>query len=128
MNEGNCVFVVDDDPSARGGLARLVRTAGFSVHEFASAAGFLEALDSLASGCLVLDARMSGEELRIRLEGRDVPLPVIVVSADDDPDTRQWAQDLHATVFFRKPVDGAALLDAIRWELRPNPGFRNTSP
>ena len=132
MNDaGDCVFVVDDDPSARGGLARLVRTAGYAVRDFASAAEFLEAVDPRSPGCLILDARMpglSGEELRALLESREVALHVIVVSADDDPDTRQWAQDMHATVFFRKPVDGAALLDAVRWGFRSSPGFRNASP
>ncbi len=121
MTNATCVFVVDDDPSARGGLARLLRTAGHDVRDFASANEFLDALDPKMSGCLVLDARMpglSGEELQAELKARGVDLPIIVVTADDDPETRQRALGMGAAGFFRKPVDGTALLDAIRWALR----------
>jgi len=115
------IYVVDDDPSARKGLTRLLRTAGHDVRDFASATEFLDALDPEISGCLVLDARMpglSGEELHAELQARDVHLPIIVVTADDDPATRQSAQKMKAVSFFRKPVDGTALLDTIEWILR----------
>jgi FixJ family two-component response regulator len=117
-----CVFVVDDDPSARRGLARLLRTAGHDVRDYASGDEFLVALDAETCGCLVLDARMpglSGEELHGEIKARGLHLPIIVVTADDDPETRNKAQKMGATGFFRKPVDGTALLDAIAWALRP---------
>jgi len=117
------IFVVDDDPSARRGLARLLRAAGHEVFDFAAASEFLDALEPAASGCLVLDVRMpgmSGEELQAELKARDAQLPIIVVTADDDPATRQTAQKIKASAFFRKPVDGTALLDAINWALRSN--------
>jgi len=122
MTSPNCVFVVDDDPSARRGLARLLRTAGHEVREHASAQEFLDALRSETCECLVLDARMpglSGEELQAELKTRGVHLPIIIVTADDDPETRKKAQRMGAAGFFRKPVDGTALLDAITWALRP---------
>jgi FixJ family two-component response regulator len=115
------VFVVDDDPSARKGLARLLRTAGHEVRDYASAKEFLDILDSETCDCLVLDARMpglSGEELQAELRARGVHLPIIVVTADDDPETRKKAHRMGAAGFFRKPVDGTALLDAIAWALR----------
>jgi FixJ family two-component response regulator len=121
MTSSSCVFVVDDDPSARRGLARLLRTAGHDVRDFASAGELLDALGPEPAGCLVLDARMpglSGEELHGELEARGVRLPTIVVTADDDPETRRKAEKMRAAGFFRKPVDGTALLDAIDWALR----------
>ena len=60
MTKENIIFVVDDDSSARKGLARLMRTAGYDVREFASADDFLASIDPNVSGCLVLDARMPG--------------------------------------------------------------------
>jgi len=117
------VFVVDDDSSARNGLARLLRTAGHDVRAFASAEEFLDAYGPETFGCLVLDARMpgmSGEELHAELKARGVQLPIIVFSADDDPATRRAAHRMNAAAFFRKPVDGSALLDAIEWAVRWN--------
>lgn len=123
MQKTNLVFLVDDDPSARRGLARLLRTAGYDVREFASANEFLDAISSDVSGCLVLDLRMSGlsgEELQEELEARGVNLSIIVVTADDSPETRRKAKKMKAAGFYRKPADGPALLDAIDWALRSN--------
>ncbi len=123
MSGADCVFVVDDDPSARRGLTRLLRTAGYDVRSFPSANDFLDALDPEAFGCLILDARMPGlstEELWAELEARGTHLSIIFVTADDDPATRLRAQKMGAVAFFRKPVDGTALLDAVAWALRPD--------
>jgi FixJ family two-component response regulator len=121
MSGASLVFVVDDDASARRGLTRLLRAAGYDVRDFASANGFLDALDPGTSGCLILDARMPGlssEELCAELEARGSHLSVIFITADDDPATRLTARKMGAGAFFRKPVDGTALLDAVAWELR----------
>jgi FixJ family two-component response regulator len=123
MMKPRVVFVVDDDESARSGIARLLRTAGHDVRAFDSAEEFLDAYDPETFGCMVLDARMpgmSGEELHAELKARGVQLPIIVVSADDDPETRRAAHRMNAAAFFRKPVDGSALLDAIEWAVRWN--------
>ncbi len=117
------IYVVDDDPSARKGISRLLRAAGHEVCDFASANDFLDAFDPDAFGCMVLDVRMpgmSGEELQTELQARGIQLPIVVVTADDDPGTRLKAQKMNASAFFRKPVDGTALLDAIEWALRPD--------
>lgn len=121
MKSKSTIYVVDDDPSARHGLVRLMRAAGYRVREAASAREFLDSLDPDPSGCVVLDARMpgmTGEELQQELIDREVCLPLIFVTADDDSETRRRAQRMGAAGFFRKPVDGTALLDAIAWALR----------
>ena len=117
----NCVFVVDDDLSARKGLTRLVRTAGYDVRDFSSTDEFIDALGSELPGCVVLDAGAPGlscEVLQVELQARGLHPPIIVVTAFDDPETRRKAQKMDAVSFFRKPVDGTALLDAIDWAMR----------
>jgi len=123
VKKDNCVFIVDDDPSARRGIARLLRTAGHNVRVYASANEFLDIITTDDSGCLVLDARMpgmSGDELNAELNRRHIDLSIIVVTGDDDPETKRKADIMKAKGFFRKPVDGAALLDAVEWALRSN--------
>jgi len=121
MPKVNSVFVVDSDSSARKGLARLVRTASYDVRDFASVSEFIDALGSELPGCVVLDPGAPGlscEELQVELQARGQHPPIIVVTAFDDPETRRKAQKMNAVSFFRKPVDGTALLDAIDWAMR----------
>jgi len=121
MKSEQHVFVVDDDLSARNGLTRLIRTAGYNVHSFATTGSFLKFIESENHGCVLLDARMpgsSGNELKQKLFKYTQKLAVIFVTADDDDDTRRKAKEMHAVGFFRKPVDGTALLDAIEWALK----------
>ncbi len=83
---------------------------------------FRGALESETCGCLVLDVE-AGEPGRQGLlrefEERGMRMPIIIVSADDHEQDRQAARDLEAVGLFRKPVDGMALLDAVRWALEP---------
>ena len=113
--------VVDDDASARNGLARLLRASGYLVNTFNSANKFLETLDEHSSECILLDIRMpemSGDELAKELKKRNINLSIIVVTADYDENIKQIAKNMGAVGFFRKPVDGKALLDMIAWALK----------
>lgn len=110
------VALVDDDVGACVGLARLLRAVGMHVSTFSSAEGFLESGPPWPYDCLVLDVRltgMSGLELLRRLDEWNVRLPVLMVSADDDPKTRDQARRLGALGFFYKTEPGDALIDAI---------------
>jgi FixJ family two-component response regulator len=112
------VFVIDDDKSARTGLARLVGAAGYDVSTYASANAFLATLHPKITGCVILDSRMplvSGEELAAKLTKYGQRLAIIFVTADDDTEVKRKAKKMGAAGFFRKPVDGTALLDAINW-------------
>jgi FixJ family two-component response regulator len=121
MNILDSVFVVDVDLSARRGIARLLHAAGYDVRDFSSADEFLEALGHETPGCAVLDAESLEEvfhhrQTEYRVSGSD--LPIIIVTAHDDRQTRQLAQKLNALGYFRKPIDGTALLDAIAWAMQ----------
>ena len=112
------VYIVDDEDSVRRALGRLMRSAGMDFEAYATGEEFLDHLPADAHGCLVLDIRMAGlagHDVMARLSDRDVELPVIALSAQDDADTRERARQLGAVAFFRKPVDDQALLDAILW-------------
>ena len=100
---------------------RLLRTAGYDVRDFSSAKDFLEALGHETPGCVVLDAELIEEvvdELQTEIETGGSDLPIIVLTTDDDRQSRRLSLRLNAIGYFRKPVDGTALLDAIDWAMQ----------
>ena len=120
MKNENSIFIVDPNLSARRGLTRLLSASGYSILQFASVNEFRDALDSEVTGCAVLDisqASMPARELETVLKACSQNLSIIIVS-EENQDTRRIAQAINAEGFFRKPVDGPALLDAIKWTLR----------
>ena len=114
------VYLIDDDESVRRALQRLLRSAGLDVRAFASAEEFLKMENFSQGACIVLDVQMrglSGFDLQKTLASKNIRIPTIAVSALDDADTRERARLLGAVGFFRKPVDGQALIDAIHWAI-----------
>jgi len=112
------VCIVDDDPSVRIGLARLMRSAGHRVDVFESGEQFLSSVNPAGTACVVLDITMpglSGLQVQEQMIARAISIPVIALSARDDDETRRLARSLGTRFFLRKPVDDQALLDAIDW-------------
>ncbi|MEX0322983.1 MAG: response regulator transcription factor [Puniceicoccaceae bacterium] len=118
------VYLLDDDRSVRNGFSRLLRAAGYQVESYHSSDDLLDQVDHTSVGCLVMDLRMPGktaEAIRSELDKRGAQLSIIIVTGDDSEETRIIAQKAGAAGFFRKPVDGSALLDAIKWNLNAGP-------
>lgn len=119
------VFIIDDDKSARTGLARLVSAAGYDVSTYASASDFLVTLHPKISGCVIIDSRtplMSGKELAAKLMKYGQRLAIIFLTGDDNKEVKREAKKMGAAGFFRKPVDGTALLDAVSWSFHSTNG------
>ncbi len=115
--------MVDDDASVRVALGRLVRSAGLAVETFASAEDLLEAWPSGPSGCLILDVQLpglSGLELQSKLAALGSTVPIIFITAHDDPDARTQALNGGAAEFLEKPFDDEDLLAAIHTALEAN--------
>jgi FixJ family two-component response regulator len=111
------IAIVDDDPSVRRSLHRLLRTVGYAVVTFATADEFLTSLPSRRTICLVLDIQlngMSGFELQERLAADGAGVPIVFITAHDDAPTRERIRRCGAAGHLRKPFDDEALLDAIR--------------
>jgi FixJ family two-component response regulator len=111
------VCIVDDDASLRRSLSNLLTSVGFRVETFPSAEAFLESVHRQRTGCMVLDLRMagmSGLELLRHLDATDSRIPVIILTAHDDEDTRQRTLRAGAVAFLKKPFQSAVLVDAVR--------------
>ncbi len=114
---GALVYIVDDDVSAREGVARLVRSAGFIPRTFASAKEFLAAPRTRISSCLVLDVNLpdqSGIELQQELVRCGVQIPIIFLTGHGDIPMTVRALKAGAVDFLTKPVHDEDLLRAIR--------------
>lgn len=115
------VFLVDDDPSVRRALARLIKSAGYQVQTFGSAREFLDRKpDATEPVCLVLDIRMpglSGIDLQHELKLTNLVLPIIFITGHGDIPTTVKAMKAGAVDFLPKPVRDVDLLRAIEQAL-----------
>ena len=110
------VFVVDDDPSVRKSMARLLDAAGFQSETFASAEEFLEREPYKGAGCIILDIRMpglTGIDLQNEINKADCPLPIIFITGHGTIPVGVTAMKKGAVDFLAKPVDSDALLGAV---------------
>ena len=110
------VFIVDDDPSVRESLTRLIEATGYAVEAFASAREFLERERYAGPSCLVLDVRMpglSGLDLQEMLAGAGRRMSIVFVSGHGDISMSVRAMKGGAVDFLTKPFDEKELLTAI---------------
>jgi FixJ family two-component response regulator len=110
------VYVIDDDADVRGGLTRLLRSAGWIVDAYAAAQDFLEKAACDGVGCILLDVsmpRMSGPELHDQLRARGSRLPVIYLTGHGTVSIGVNAMRHGAFDFIEKPADADALLRVV---------------
>jgi len=111
------VFVVDDDESFRRSVRWLLASVNLKVALFASAQDFLRVIRPGQTGCLVTDVRMpgvSGLELQQMMVGRDIRLPVIIMTAHGDVDMAVRAMKDGAMDFIQKPFNDQVFLDLVQ--------------
>jgi FixJ family two-component response regulator len=114
------VFVVDDDPSVRRALKRLVESIGLQVELFASPQEFLQGWCRDVPGCLVLDIRLpgkSGLDFQRELAEANITIPIIFITAHGDIPMTVRAMKAGAVEFLTKPFRDQDLLDAIQLAL-----------
>ncbi len=105
-----------------------MESAGLSARCFGSAEEFLESDQRNPTACLVADIRMpgmSGLELQAQLKAEGYHIPMIFITAHDDPKTKMQAMKAGAIEFLSKPFDDEDLLEKVRafacWEVAECP-------
>ena len=109
------VHVIEDDESSRTASSRLLRTAGYDVRVYATAAEFL-ANPPKEPGCIVLDIRLpgtSGLDLQEQLTTAENPLPIVFLTGHGNVPGSVRAMKGGAVDFLTKPVAAEALLEAV---------------
>jgi FixJ family two-component response regulator len=125
------VAVIDDDPSVRRSLSRLLRSVGYGVETYASARGFLEGGDYARPACLVLDVRMPGQnglDLQEVLTTAGHDIPIVFMTGHGDISLGVRAMRAGAVEFLAKPFDEGTFLNAVQRALarnRPTPPASN---
>ena len=136
--ESILVAVVDDEAPVRVALGRLLRLAGYQVAAFESGEEFLASLAHCLPACVLLDVNMpglSGLQVQARLLADRVALPVVFITASDDPTVERLALEAGGLRVLHKPFGNDELLAAVRLALTRRrrdamtpPITRNASP
>lgn len=110
------VVIVDDDDEIRELLLRTLPTDGFELLEARDGREALELLSRETPDLILLDWNMpnaSGGDVLAELARRQLDVPVIVLTANDDARLRQVAETHGADLFLAKPFSPIELLRAI---------------
>jgi FixJ family two-component response regulator len=111
------ISIVDDDQYFRDSLRRLIKSLGYTVAAFPSAAEFLASPRFALTRCLVADIHMpdmTGVELYDHLVRSGNRIPTILVTAyPDDEDQRRMLSE-GVECYLRKPLEEAALIACLR--------------
>ena len=121
MLKASLVSIVDDDQFFRESMRRLMRSLGYSVEAFRSAADFLAFRRLVETACLIADVQMpgmTGIDLHRHLIDAGHSIPTILVTAYVDEVDRSRTLNDGAICYLRKPVDETRLLQCLRAALR----------
>ena len=120
------VAVIDDDESVRTALVRLFRSVDFETFAFASARAFLSEFRDLTLDCVVVDLQMpemTGLDVQryLRMVYPGLSLPVVMITAHDEPGTCEACLAAGVAAYMCKPVESTELVEEVRRLVRSNP-------
>ena len=116
MPKASLVSVVDDDHSFRASMTRLLRSLGYTVEAFASAADFLASPRLADTACLIADVHMPGVggiELHRHLIDTARAIPTLLVTAYPNEVDRVRALNEGVVCYLPKPVDEQLLMQCL---------------
>src|SRR6478672_3688331 len=117
MPKASLVSVVEDDPFFRDSMRRLMRSLGYIVEAFSSAADFLASPRLIKTACLIADVQMpamTGLELYRHLIEARCTIPTILVTAYPNAVDRTRALNDGVVCYLRKPLDDQDLIQCLR--------------
>lgn len=113
------ILVVEDQDSIRRMIEALVKARGYEVEPVASGAKAIDVALTNPPDVVLLDLMMPGQYdgfavcQRLRAEPLTRKVPIVIISALDDEQSRQRATEAGATAFFTKPFSPIALLKEL---------------
>ncbi|MBF2068010.1 MAG: response regulator [Calothrix sp. C42_A2020_038] len=116
---GHTILVVDDNPDLRGYVSAILRANGYTVHTARNGAEGFKNAQKLEPSLIVTDLMMplvTGLEMirMIRNESRLKGIPIILLTAKIDEETRISGTELGADAYLAKPFNDRELLAEVR--------------
>jgi FixJ family two-component response regulator len=114
--EGRTIAVIDDDLRVLESLVNLLKSFGYSTESYNSAERFLDSGTLSRACCIVTDVemrQMSGLGLLQHLKNSNSTVPIIIITGKPSARSEAFYLENGAVGFFRKPVDGDALVELI---------------
>jgi FixJ family two-component response regulator len=116
IRPNSIVFAIDDDPSVRKGLKRLLRSAGYQNEIFESASDFLKREQHAGPACVIVDVRMpglNGMDLQQTLIEHHREEQLIFITGHGDISMCAQAMKAGAVDFLSKPFRDDELLQCV---------------
>ena len=116
MKNRNIVLVVDDDPGMLKCIQRLLRQHAYEPIMFSFAQSFKSHTDFDKAICVILDINLndgSGIDLRHHLKAEGHTVPVIYMTASDNPAVRAAALNSGCIAFLTKPFSTQELIEPL---------------
>jgi FixJ family two-component response regulator len=110
------VAILDDDPSIRTALGRLLKASVMIAHAYATSDQLFEAIALQCPDCLLLDLqmpKMNGLDVLNCLRQRDIRIPTIVITAHGEAGSRSACLNAGAAAYLNKPLDADHLIRTI---------------
>ena len=115
--QARTIAVIDDDLRVLESLINLLASCGYKAEGYCSAEEFLESGGLQKSSCVVTDVemrQMSGLGLLHHIQSTASSLPVVIITGKSSEKSESFYLERGAVGFFRKPIDGDALVDLLR--------------
>ena len=110
------IFVVDNDAAVRDSIKVLLEVHGLDVEDYESAGEFVRHYRRPCRGCVILDQHLpvlTGIDFLASPAGRQIGLPIILVTGRGDPELERRARAAGATEFLQKPVSQHLLIATV---------------
>ena len=120
------ILIVEDDVALSEALRFTLSQAGYAVDQVANGLDADAALRSDGFGLLILDLglpKLDGMEVLRRLRKRNTALPVLILSAREQPEEKVTGLDLGADDYLVKPFSLSELQARVRALLRRGAGM-----
>jgi len=112
------ILVVEDQDSIRRMIEALVGARGYEVTAASTGTKAIDVALADPPDMVLLDLMLPGHDgfevcRRLRSEPGTRTIPILIISALDDPESRARAADAGATAYYTKPFSPIALLKEI---------------